>query len=616
MDAAQALRAPMYTDHFGLQGEPFRVTPDPKFFFAGPDYRLLAATLLASLDQPEGICLLSGPAGSGKTLLLRQLISDLDPQVPTALLWNANLEYPDFLAAVTSQLSEDLPDGLSAQPMVTIELCARQALAEGRHPVLVVDEAHGLPDSVIEHMPELADLRIDGRQALALVLAVEDTCRAQLTERLGPELVGSELVVEPMDPEQVRSYVLHRLRVAGYHGPGLFTDAALDRLSQVAGGVPRLVNMIAGKSLFLAYLGNEPQVGAELVDEVAGELWRPVGEPPHALVESSLLDLLATDSGATAVLPGAGTGAAETRQVPPRPVPGQRFRDLRASSTAGVPAPRPAHHRWQLALPRPRAMISLLAVGVALSLATEPGREWLERIASPLIVELQQRVGDKVGVRPESADGPAVPERPLQPTPAEPLPEAQSSDPASPMAEAEVPVPPPEVPEPLAVVPEPPVVAAEPSAPAEEGPAPEPVAEAEEPVPAMSPAPQESDVAAEEPALDPALVGREIERTRMIRALLSLAVEYLNADRYIEPAGANAYQSYLDVLELDPGNAAARAGIEALQARLLRYARVAERREDWDTAARYYRGALTIDPLSDSLRSDLARAESLAGSRR
>jgi tetratricopeptide (TPR) repeat protein len=117
-------------------------------------------------------------------------------------------------------------------------------------------------------------------------------------------------------------------------------------------------------------------------------------------------------------------------------------------------------------------------------------------------------------------------------------------------------------------------------------------------------------VVLEEAPLDAALVGQEVDRTRTIRALMGLAVEYLNADRYTEPAGANAYRSYLDVLDLDPDNSAARAGIEELQSRLLRYARVAEGREDWLTAEGYYRGALTIDPDSEPARAGWRRAVS------
>jgi type II secretory pathway predicted ATPase ExeA len=612
MTASQAFHASMYTDHFGLKLEPFRVTPDPRFFFAGPDYRLLAATLLDSLGEPHGLCLLSGAAGSGKTLLLRQVVSGLADQVPTALIWNGNLEYPDFLATVSVQFGRDLPEALHAKPLNVIEFRAREAHSEGRCPVLVVDEAHSLPDSVIAHLSELLTLRVNQRQALAMVIAVEDTYRAQMLQRLGGNLAVSELVIEAMDLAQVRCYVQHRLRVAGGKGSGPFTDAALQRLAEVAAGLPRLVNMIAGKAMFVAYLSGETRIEAEIIDEVARELWRPASANPAAPEESSQPDRLERDK----LREPARIAALAAIRAPSRPAADaaeleQRFVDLRDT----VPVAEDLWRRQRnaesggrrtriLSLPRLSSSVIVLVVCATLVLGTATGREWLQLVGSPAIELLQGWFGNKIVSRPGGMGEMALPVQE-----AEHLPVPSQTDPV---------LPPDPLPTPAPVTANPPIPADAPeSAAVEPSPAPAQPMPAEpgraEPGPAQ-PMPERAEpaggVVLEEAPLDAALVGQEVDRTRTIRALMGLAVEYLNADRYTEPAGANAYRSYLDVLDLDPDNSAARAGIEELQSRLLRYARVAEGREDWLTAEGYYRGALTIDPDSEPARAGWRRAVS------
>jgi len=607
MKPAPALRESVYTDHFGLDCEPFRVTPDPKFFFAGPDYRLMAASLLAALGEPDGICLLSGSSGSGKTMLLRQVVHALNPQVPAALIWSSNLEYPDFFASVSGQLGGDLAEGLAPNPGQVIEASARRAFTQGRHPVLVVDEAHSLPDSVIRLLPRLTQLQFEGRQALAIVLAVEEGHRGRLLKRLGVEHLGLELVVPPMDADQVRSYVAHRLRVAGYRGPGLFTAQALQALAQVAGGVPRLVNMVAGKALFVAYLGNEARVEADLIDEVAAELWRAAGAEPGTPTESTLPDLYPGAGRASSTAGSESYPDPEQAVVPSRVVvtspAEQRYVDLRAALSDQGPRGRDrvgetgGPRRTLRPLSPLSLVLLLLSLAVATLVATETGRGWIKQMGTPVVEHLESLINWTIARR-EPVVTQALP--PLRRTPAPEAPVQASSAAPTPK-------------------------------PAETGPQGEVRRRQLAPAPApalndglvaggsgrgveITPAvPLEPSI---EPELDLSMVGQEIERTRMVRALMSLAAEYLEAGRFTEPPGANAYQSYLDVLELDPANSEALGAIDALRARLERYARIAEGLGDWDGAIRHYRSVVAIAPESKSAREALERAQRLRAANR
>lgn len=606
MMPAPALRESVYTEYFGLQCEPFRVTPDPKFFFAGPDYRLLAAGLSAALREPEGICLLSGLPGSGKTLLLRQVLHSLGPQVPSALIWSSNLEYADFLASVSTQLGGDAADALASKPGQVIEASARRAMGEGSRPVLVVDEAHSLPDSVTCLLPRLTQLRLGGAQALAIVLAVEEGHRRRLISRLGGEHLGLELVVAPMDDDQVQSYVAHRLRVAGYRGSSLFTVEALQALAEVAGGVPRLVNMIAGKALFLAYLSAQTRVGARLIKEVAVEIWRAAAEEPAATKSGTLPDRN----------PGAATGPSPSgHQVgDPGPVdvattPAQRYVDLRAVlCDEDAPTSQQAVSAKDSRPPRPlfsslNVVLLLLSLGLASLVATETGRGWIRTVGTPGVEHLEAFVVWALARRETTAIG-------STPSPAQTLRPAESADTVDTEGQASN--------DALA-------------APVE----PEFPQESTRSKPASSPVPAQSEVPVAEntgrllevtpmlPAepeveedVDLSLVGQEIERTRMVRALMSLAAEYLEAGRYTEPPGANAYQSYLDVLVLDPDNVEASSAIEALRARLERYARIAMEMGDWAGATRYYESVLTITPQSKTAQESLNRAQHFGGTQR
>ena len=270
----------MFTEYFGLNDEPFRVTPDPRFFFAGPDQERVARQLLIGVREAAGITLLTGPAGSGKTLLLRRLMMEIEQEIPLALVWSANMGFDDFLSTVCVRFGL-LDTGASRSwKLHALESLFRYQFADTDGPVLLLDEADNLSDQALMDLPLLTDLSQSGMPLLAVVLAAKEDFAARLAHFPLGQRLGQECHLLPLQRDQVAAYVNHRLRVAGYRGRELFSTEAIDRLAVLSRGIPRLINVIGGKALLMAFVYAERQISAALIDEVGRDMLTLPGSMP------------------------------------------------------------------------------------------------------------------------------------------------------------------------------------------------------------------------------------------------------------------------------------------------------------------------------------------------
>lgn len=213
----------MYLEHFGLRELPFSLTPDTTFFFEYGHYREAVNTLLVALRSGEGFIKVTGEVGTGKTLLCRKLLNLLEGEFQTAYIPNPFLTPSALHLAVAEELGLDLPPSVG-QHRIVKELNARlvQLTSEGQHVVLF-------------GQPELDE-------KLAQPVARQLLQRITFSYRLAP-----------IDFDGMVAYVNHRLLVAGSQGNVRFTRGALRLMHQASRGIPRLVNILAHKSLMACY---------------------------------------------------------------------------------------------------------------------------------------------------------------------------------------------------------------------------------------------------------------------------------------------------------------------------------------------------------------------------
>jgi type II secretory pathway predicted ATPase ExeA len=257
----------MYEEHFGLRQRPFPATPDPSAYYAATSHERALARLLAGLGAGEGLLLVTGAPGTGKTLLGHLLLERLGGDVATAFLTNGHLrDRTGLLQALLYDLS--LPYQGRGEQEARLALTDRllQTFAAGRRTVLLVDEAHHLSADLLEELRLLGNLEGRSGKALQVVLlglpALLETLRlpelAAFRQRLA---VRVELL--PLALQEAADYLLHHLRVAGGRPERVLADEALEVLARATGGVPRLLNQAAHQALALAHEAGAAQVDIE-----------------------------------------------------------------------------------------------------------------------------------------------------------------------------------------------------------------------------------------------------------------------------------------------------------------------------------------------------------------
>jgi len=256
----------MYEDYFGLREKPFRKTPDPRYLFLNDDYREALDRLLFAVEEMEP-ALLTGEVGSGKTLLTRALLDRLDGRYETAMVLNPRLSPRQLLATVASELGVAEPRYQENELLDQIQARLLELDGQGRAALLIVDEAHLVPGkATFEEIRLLTNFQLDDRNLISVVLVGQPELRERLRRpgyRALTQRLGAQFHLHPMAEADTRAYVAHRLAVAGGTRP-LFSEGALARLHEAAGGLPRVVNHLATQGLLEAMAR-----GVEMVDEAA-----------------------------------------------------------------------------------------------------------------------------------------------------------------------------------------------------------------------------------------------------------------------------------------------------------------------------------------------------------
>jgi len=264
----------MYLDHFGLREAPFRITPHTEFFFAGANRGATLEALIYAITQDEGIVKVSGEVGSGKTMLCRMLLEKLPLNVETIYLANPSLSRHEILHAIAAELKAPLPDEQTHLLQKSVQERLINIHATGRQVVILIDEAHAMPSESLEEIRLLSNLETNRHKLLHIVLFGQpelDERLGQTTMRQLKERITHNFGLEPLLRNDIGSYLMFRMRAAGYKGPDLFTAGALQLIARASEGLTRRINILADKALLAAFSESthqidRPQVKAAIRD--------------------------------------------------------------------------------------------------------------------------------------------------------------------------------------------------------------------------------------------------------------------------------------------------------------------------------------------------------------
>ena len=258
----------MYLEHFGLNELPFRITPHTDFFFAGANRGATLEALLYAIGHDEGIVKVSGEVGSGKTMLCRVLMERLPAQVDTILLSNPSIAPEEILYAIADELKLDVGD----RPTVLLRILQEHLIdlySQNRRVVVLIDEAHAMPQETLEQIRLLTNLESSRSKLLQIVLFGQPELDEHLNTpkmRQLKERITHSFRLEPLLRSDIEAYLDFRMRAAGYRGPNVFSAAAVRQIVKASKGHTRRVNILADKSLLAAFADNTHGIGAKHVD--------------------------------------------------------------------------------------------------------------------------------------------------------------------------------------------------------------------------------------------------------------------------------------------------------------------------------------------------------------
>jgi type II secretory pathway predicted ATPase ExeA len=248
----------LYLEHFGLSEPPFRITPHTDFFFDGAERGTTLEALTYALLHDEGIVKVSGEVGSGKTMLCRMLMERLPAEVETIYLATPSLASDEILQAIADDLDLQLPERRTAALRELQEHLIRR-YAEGRRVVILIDEAHVMPEDTLEQVRLLSNLESNRHKLLHIVLFGQpelDETLAKASLRQLRDRITQSFRMRPLAFGEVAKYVSFRMRAAGYRGPEVFSPGAVARIARASAGLTRRINILADKALLAAYTEN------------------------------------------------------------------------------------------------------------------------------------------------------------------------------------------------------------------------------------------------------------------------------------------------------------------------------------------------------------------------
>ena len=266
----------MYEAFYGLTSKPFQLNPDPNFYFGSKQHRRAKAYLEYGLLRNEGFIVITGEIGAGKTTIVRGLLESMDSNSVTAAnLVSTQLDAEDTLRMVGAAFGVRVKDVSKADLLMSIEAFLVTQISEGKRSLLIVDEAQNLTPRAVEELRMLSNFQF-GKQALLQTFLVgqpefRDILQHPNMQQLR-QRVTATCHIGPLDVDETKGYIEHRLKCAGSTGKPVFGPGTFEAIFKATGGIPRRINSVCDRLLLLGFLGDKEDLELADVDEVVKEL--------------------------------------------------------------------------------------------------------------------------------------------------------------------------------------------------------------------------------------------------------------------------------------------------------------------------------------------------------
>jgi general secretion pathway protein A len=285
----------VYEQFYGFRTKPFALLPQEEFLFLSKQHRMALDLLVYGLRNQAMFCVVTGAIGTGKTTLMRYLLSRNGPNVQVAMITGMDGSFEELLQWILSGFGLDYKgkDKIGMQQAL-IEFLKRQEV-RGKRMVLVIDEAQALDANVLEALRLFSNINA-GRATLLQIILVGQPQLRDLLRR--PEMqqfaqrVGVDYVLTPLDRDQTIQYIHHRVSMSALNRNDLFTTEACDAVFIASRGIPRIINLMCDTALVYGFADQKQQIDARTVEDMladkqkeGGWLFQPL--PPAAVTQIS-----------------------------------------------------------------------------------------------------------------------------------------------------------------------------------------------------------------------------------------------------------------------------------------------------------------------------------------
>ncbi|MBG0789709.1 MAG: AAA family ATPase [Desulfovibrionaceae bacterium] len=271
----------MFRQFYGLREKPFDIIPNPGILYRSEKHNQALTYLRYGFSENIGFILFTGEIGTGKTTLIKYLLTELTDDVEVAVVFNTNVNAEELLRLILIELEVE---GVGRDKSGNLDLLNQHLIdvySQGRRCLLIIDEAQNLSSESLEEVRLLSNLQTDTQPLLQIILAGQPELR-NIIQSPGLEQLAQRVAISyhlvPLSREEMGEYVRYRLEKAGAKNSGLFEEDALDRLHEYTGGIPRSINVLCNAAMVYGYADSLASITRDVIEQIIDD---NIGIDPH-----------------------------------------------------------------------------------------------------------------------------------------------------------------------------------------------------------------------------------------------------------------------------------------------------------------------------------------------